>query len=114
MKLDATDLRYLTADEFRVLRAVESGSAHAEVVSASTIAALSALRHAGINKLMGALAKRHLIAREQNIKYDGYRLTYGGYDFLALRALTQKENVVGVGTRVGVGKESGECCLVCV
>ncbi len=42
---------------------------------------------------------------------DGYRLTYAGYDYLAIRTLCARGVVSGVGTRVGVGKESGMSCL---
>lgn len=41
-----------------------------------------------------------------NTKYDGFRLTYMGYDFLAIRALTAKGHIVGLGSQIGVGKES--------
>jgi RIO kinase 2 len=37
---------------------------------------------------------------------DGYRLTFGGLDYLALRALAQGGAVAGVGRRIGVGKEA--------
>lgn len=106
MKLDATDLRYVSNQEFRVLTAVEMGSKNHEVVPSSLAAQISGLHHSGINKLLGSLAKRKLIARVQNTKYDGYRLTYGGYDFLALRAFSKRDSVSAVGRRIGVGKES--------
>jgi len=38
---------------------------------------------------------------------DGYRLTYGGYDFLAMRALSKRDSMYSVGNQIGVGKESG-------
>jgi RIO kinase 2 len=38
---------------------------------------------------------------------DGYRLTYLGYDFLAVKTLVQRGLISGVGRRIGVGKESG-------
>jgi RIO kinase 2 len=38
---------------------------------------------------------------------EGYRLTYGGYDYLALRALSKRDSVYSVGNQIGVGKESG-------
>ena len=38
---------------------------------------------------------------------EGYRLTNGGYDYLALKTLTQREAVSSVGNQIGVGKESG-------
>jgi RIO kinase 2 len=38
---------------------------------------------------------------------DGYRLTYGGYDYLAMRALSKRDSIHSVGNQIGVGKESG-------
>jgi hypothetical protein len=38
---------------------------------------------------------------------DGYRLTYGGYDYLAMRALSKRDSMYSVGNQIGVGKESG-------
>ena len=38
---------------------------------------------------------------------DGYRLTYGGYDYLAMRALSKRDAMYSVGNQIGVGKESG-------
>jgi RIO kinase 2 len=37
---------------------------------------------------------------------DGYRLSYSGYDYLALKALVKKGIVYAVGPQVGTGKES--------
>ncbi|KAF8314981.1 RIO1-domain-containing protein [Clavulina sp. PMI_390] len=106
MKLDATDLRYVTSEEFRVLTAVEMGSKNHEVVPNSLTAQISGLRGGGVNKILGQLARRGLVAKVQNSKYDGYRLTYGGYDYLALRAVSKRGSVHSVGNQVGVGKES--------
>ncbi|KAK1232679.1 Serine/threonine-protein kinase rio2 [Marasmius sp. AFHP31] len=106
MKLDATDLRYVTSDEFRVLTAVEMGSKNHEVVPTPLIAQISGLRNGGVNKLIGSLAKRNLVSRVQNAKYDGYRLTYGGYDYLAMRAMSKRDTMSSVGNQIGVGKES--------
>ncbi|KAF8140195.1 RIO1 family-domain-containing protein [Boletus edulis] len=106
MKLDATDLRYITPDEFRVLTAVEIGSKNHEVVPTPLIVRISGLRNGGVNKLVGSLAKRNLVARVQNSKYDGYRLTYGGYDYLAMRALSKRDSMYSVGNQIGVGKEA--------
>lgn len=39
---------------------------------------------------------------------EGYRLTFSGYDYLALKALTIRGSVQSVGNQIGVGKESGE------
>ncbi|OCB85670.1 RIO1-domain-containing protein [Sanghuangporus baumii] len=106
MKLDATDLRYVTSDEFRVLTAVEMGSKNHEVVPTILISKIAGLRGGGVNKMLGSLAKRNLVAKVQNSKYDGYRLTYGGYDYLAMRALSKRDSMYSVGNQIGVGKES--------
>jgi len=43
---------------------------------------------------------------------DGYRLTYGGYDYLAMRALSKRDSMYSVGNQIGVGKEAGESLLL--
>ena len=37
---------------------------------------------------------------------EGYKLTYGGYDYLALKAFSKRDVVLSVGNQIGVGKES--------
>lgn len=60
----------------------------------------------GVRKSISALAKTGLIGRMKEAKYDGYRLTYGGLDYLALHTHASKRHVYSVGSRIGVGKES--------
>lgn len=38
---------------------------------------------------------------------DGFRLTYLGYDFLAIKTLVNRGVFASVGRQIGVGKESG-------
>ena len=38
----------------------------------------------------------------------GYRLTTSGYDYLALKALVNRNTIQSVGNQIGVGKESGK------
>jgi hypothetical protein len=38
----------------------------------------------------------------------GYRLTFTGYDYLALKALSSRSTISSIGNQIGVGKESGE------
>lgn len=59
-----------------------------------------------MHRSISTLAKAGLIARLKEAKYDGYRLTYGGLDYLALHAHSARRAVYSVGSRVGVGKES--------
>ncbi|RMJ28511.1 serine threonine-protein kinase RIO2 [Aspergillus sp. HF37] len=107
MRLDPKAIRYLTSEDFRVLSGVEAGSRNHEVVPTPLIAQLSGLRGgSGVHRSISALAKANLIAKMQNAKYDGYRLTYGGYDYLALNAHQKQKCIYSVGNQIGVGKES--------
>ncbi|KAJ5973387.1 Serine/threonine-protein kinase rio2 [Penicillium waksmanii] len=107
MKLDAKMIRYLTSEDFRVLQGVEAGSRNHEVVPTPLISQLSGLRGgSGVHRSISNLAKTNLIAKVKNAKYDGYRLTYGGLDYLALNAHQKQKVVYSVGNQIGVGKES--------
>jgi RIO kinase 2 len=105
MRLDTKAMRYLTAEDWRTLTAVETGSKNHEVVPTPVIGQISGLR-GGVHKSISALAKVGLIARLKNAKYDGYRLTYGGLDYLALNTYRKRKDVYSVGNQIGVGKES--------
>ncbi|KAF9888709.1 hypothetical protein FE257_008467 [Aspergillus nanangensis] len=107
MKLDPKAIRYLTSEDFRVLSAVETGSRNHEVVPTPLIAQISGLRGgSGVHRAISNLAKVNLIAKVKNAKYDGYRLTYGGLDYLALNAHQKQKCIYSVGNQIGVGKES--------
>ncbi|KAI9728582.1 MAG: hypothetical protein M1834_007610 [Cirrosporium novae-zelandiae] len=129
MKLDTRALRYLTAEDWRVLTAVEMGSRNHEVVPTNLIAQLSGLRGgSGVHKSISNLAKVKLIGKVKNAKCetrlqysknayfllltlygrvdDGYRLTYGGLDYLSLHTYQKQKSVYSVGNQIGVGKES--------
>ncbi len=105
MRLDTKHMRYLTAEDWKTLTAVETGSRNHEVVPTSLIGQISGLR-GGVHKSISALAKVGLIARLKNAKYDGYRLTYGGLDYLALNQYRKRKEVYSVGNQIGMGKES--------
>ncbi|KAK4461122.1 RIO1 family-domain-containing protein [Cladorrhinum samala] len=108
MKLDTRAMRHLTVEDWKVLAAVEQGSKNHELVPTTIIERLSRLKGgaSGVHRSISNLAKVGLIAKIKEQKYDGYRLTYGGLDYLALHTHAQKKNVYSVGSRVGVGKES--------
>lgn len=38
----------------------------------------------------------------------GYRLTFSGYDYLALKAFASRDILYSIGNQIGVGKEAGE------
>lgn len=81
------------------------GSRNHEVVPTSLIASISG-PGIGVHRCISNLAKINLIAKVKNAKYDGYRLTYGGLDYLALHTHTKSKTVFSVGNQIGVGKES--------
>ncbi|XP_053611511.1 uncharacterized protein RIOK2 [Plodia interpunctella] len=105
-KLDVVILRYLTSEDFRVLTAVEMGMKNHELVPGSLVASIANLRHGGVHKLMKELCKHRLLTYERGKHYDGYRLTNSGYDYLALKALTNRKVIASFGNQIGVGKES--------
>lgn len=84
------------------------GSKNHEIVPTAMIDKIARLRggSSGVHKSISNLAKTGLIGRVKEAKYDGYRLTYGGLDYLALHAYSTKKQIYSVGSRVGVGKES--------
>lgn len=101
------------------------GSKNHEVVPTPLITQLSGLRGgSGVHKCISTLAKANLIARTKNAKCqytpnlsrfrnstdipsdDGYRLTYGGLDYLALHTHLKRQTLYSTGNCIGVGKES--------
>lgn len=84
------------------------GSKNHEIVPTTLIDKIARLRggSSGVHKSISNLAKTGLIGRVKEAKYDGYRLTYGGLDYLALHTYSSRKEVYSVGSRIGVGKES--------
>lgn len=105
MKLDVNILRYLSKDEFRVLTAVEMGMKNHEIVPTELIERIAGLKHGGTYKNVKTLL-RHKLVHHDSSKYDGYRLTNLGYDFLAIKTMVNRGLIAGVGRQIGVGKES--------
>ncbi|XP_020098364.1 serine/threonine-protein kinase rio2-like [Ananas comosus] len=105
MKLDVDALRYLSKDDFRVLTAVEMGMRNHEIVPAELVERIAGLRHGGTSKVLRNLLKHKLVHHDSS-KYDGFRLTYLGYDFLAIKTLVNRGVFAAVGRQIGVGKES--------
>lgn len=105
-KLNVTILRYLTKDDFRVLTAIEMGMKNHELVPRQLAASIANLKSGGVHKLLSELCKHKLLSREVGRKFEGYRLTDLGYDYLALKSLSLRGSVASFGNQIGVGKES--------
>ena len=83
------------------------GSRNHALVPTPLIVQIAGLRSSGsVHKAISTLAKAGLVSKMKNAKYDGYRLTYGGLDYLALNMLRKGRWMYSVGNQIGVGKES--------
>eukprot|EP01054_Gregarina_sp_Poly1_P010796 Gregarina_sp_Poly_1__10795@NODE_82_length_15568_cov_98_251403_g70_i0_p4_GENE_NODE_82_length_15568_cov_98_251403_g70_i0NODE_82_length_15568_cov_98_251403_g70_i0_p4_ORF_typecomplete_len391_score49_90RIO1/PF01163_22/8_2e48Rio2_N/PF09202_11/1_1e31Rio2_N/PF09202_11/6_9e03Kdo/PF06293_14/1_2e13WaaY/PF06176_11/1_7e10APH/PF01636_23/1_1e07Pkinase/PF00069_25/3_4e07Pkinase_fungal/PF17667_1/0_026_NODE_82_length_15568_cov_98_251403_g70_i01271513887 len=105
MQLDVSALRFVTKDEWRVLTALELGMRNHEFVPLTLVAKIAKLRTAGMFGLLGNLMKYRLVAYEKKA-YEGYRLTFLGYDYLAIHTLMSRGLIDSIGPRIGVGKEA--------
>lgn len=105
MKLDPDLIHYLTKEHFRVLTAVEMGMKNHEFVPVPLIESIADLKRSNTFKLLQLLLK-HKLVMHANQQYSGYALTYGGYDFLALKAFIKRGHIKTIGLKIGVGKES--------
>lgn len=105
MKLDPDLIHYLTKEHFRVLTAIEMGMKNHEFVPVPLIESLAALKRSNTYKIIQLLLK-HKLVMHFNKQYDGYALTYMGYDYLALKAFMKRGTITKVGIKIGVGKES--------
>lgn len=106
VKFDVSLLRYMSQEDFKVLISVEMGMRNHELVPGTLVNSIATLRHGGCGKILVDLTKHKLLAFERGKRFDGYRLTYAGYDYLALNVLTHRDVLGGVGNQIGVGKES--------
>ncbi|XP_058058327.1 uncharacterized protein LOC131209308 [Anopheles bellator] len=105
-KLDVTVLRYLSKEDFRILTAIEMGMKNHELVPGALVAAIASLKAGGVHKLLRELCKHKLLTYERGPRFDGFRLSNMGYDYLALKALTLRGSIAGFGNQIGTGKES--------
>lgn len=105
VKFDASFMRYLDKDQFRVLTAIEMGMRNHELVPKQMIANIAGIRGAGAFRGLVELHKNKLVWHS-SAPYDGFKLTYLGYDFLALNTFQKRNLVTGVGRKIGTGKES--------
>lgn len=82
------------------------GMKNHELVPLQLISSIASIHRGGTARALSDLAKNVLVVYERGKRYDGYRLTTLGYDFLSLRALCAREVIGSVGNKIGIGKES--------
>ena len=105
MKLDPELVQYMEKDHFRVLTAVEMGMRNHEFVPHQLIESLSGIKRSHAYKILQFLLKHKLVFHTGK-NYDGYALTYMGYDYLALNVFMKRGHIKKVGLKIGMGKES--------
>jgi len=101
----AEDVASLEQEDFNLLSGVEHGMRFSEWVDRERLPEFARLTPEEVDYRLDRVEDRGLIER-QTIQYEGFRLTFEGYDALALKAFAERDTVTGFGAPLGVGKES--------
>ncbi|WP_423745802.1 serine/threonine-protein kinase RIO2 (plasmid) [Haladaptatus sp. SPP-AMP-3] len=101
----APEMAELEPEDFYLLSGVEQGMRFSEWVQKEKIPRFSRLTAEEVEYRIDRCLDRELLERK-TIQYEGYTLTFEGYDALALRAFSERDTIQGVGSPLGVGKES--------
>jgi len=95
----------LCKEDKSVLGAIEIGMRTHEWVPTFVISQLSGLSARKVEFRLKLLFERKLVERE-SMHYLGFQIGFDAYDLLALSDLVKRDRVLGIGERIGVGKES--------
>ncbi|MGM0398497.1 MAG: serine/threonine-protein kinase RIO2 [Halobacteriota archaeon] len=95
----------LEPEDFHLLSGVEHGMRFSKWVSREKLPDFSGLSAEEVDYRMNRMLDREFLERK-TIQYVGVRLTFDGYDALALRTFAERESIEGFGAPLGVGKES--------
>ena len=101
----AGEMAALEPEDFYLLSGIEHGMRFAEYVDRDKLPEFSRLTPEEVDYRLDRCERRGLLTRK-TIQYEGYRLTFEGYDALALHTFAERETIEGVGAPLGVGKES--------
>jgi len=101
----ASEMAELETEDFYLLSGLEQGMRFSEWVARGKLPEFSDLTEEDVEYRLDRCERRGLIERK-TIQYVGFRLTFEGYDALALHTFAERETIEGVGAPLGVGKES--------
>jgi len=101
----APEMVELEQEDFYLLSGVEQGMRFSEWVQKEKIPNFSRLTAEEVAYRIDRCLDRELLQRK-TMQYEGYTLTFEGYDALALRTFSERDTIQGVGSPLGVGKES--------
>ncbi len=91
--------------DFYLLSGLEQGMRFSEWVNLEKLPDYADMTTEETEYRLNRCADRELVERK-TMQYEGYRLTFEGYDCLALRSFSERGTIDGVGASLGVGKES--------
>jgi len=101
----ASVMTELEPEDFHLLSGVEQGMRFSEYVDRGKLTEFSRLTAEDIDYRLDRCEDRELIERK-TMQYEGFKLTFEGYDTLALHTFAERDTIEGVGSPLGVGKES--------
>jgi len=101
----AGEMADLEQGDFYLLSGLEHGMRFSRWVAEGKLPEFSRLDGDEVEYRLDRCEDRGLVERK-TIQYTGFRLTFEGYDALALRTFAERESIDGVGAPLGVGKES--------
>ncbi|MEE6211163.1 serine/threonine-protein kinase RIO2 [Salarchaeum sp. III] len=101
----AQEVAELEQEDFNLLSGVEHGMRFSEWVAREKLPEFARLTEEEVDYRLDRVEDRGLVER-QTIQYEGFRLTFEGYDVLALKSFAERDTVEGFGAPLGVGKES--------
>jgi len=101
----ASEIADLEAEDFYLLSGVEQGMRFSEYVAREKLPEFSQLTAEDVDYRLDRCEDRGLVERK-TIQYEGFKLTFEGYDALALHTFVERDTFDGVGAPLGVGKES--------
>jgi RIO kinase 2 len=101
----APEMADLEAEDFYLLSGLEQGMRFSKWVNREKLPEFASLTPEEVDYRLDRCERRGLLERK-TIQYDGFRLTFEGYDALALHTFVERDTIDGMGAPLGVGKES--------
>ncbi len=101
----ASVLSELEPEDFHLLSGVEQGMRFSEYVNRDKLTDFSRLSKEDVDYRLDRCEDRELVERK-TMQYEGFKLTFEGYDALALHTFVERDTLGGFGSPLGVGKES--------
>lgn len=96
----------LVDEDFKVLLAFERAHASREYIPLHTLEKYTKIHEEKLALILSKLYELGLITGETILGQKAYRLTYLGYDVIAIRALVKSGSLEAMGDKIGEGKES--------